>query len=71
MYIVDGIDYRPAVSASASGGILLRMGTALATWRRREVHRRCMANLDDHILADIGLVRPVPLLRAIRLDRAE
>lgn len=36
---------------------LARVGRTLGTWRRRRCERERLAELDDHLLRDIGLTR--------------
>lgn len=61
--------YDPIAAHATSGGRLRRLRAAFAVWRLRRVERRCLAELDDRILADIGRPCRVAPPRAVRLDR--
>ena len=47
-------------------GTLGRMARAIAAMYRRDLHRRALAQLDEHLLADIGIDRDTARLQAGR-----
>ena len=65
--------YDSAAAPTASGGRLRRLRgrlrATLAAWRLRRVERRCLDELDDRMMADIGRPCRVPPPRAVLLDR--
>ena len=73
MYIIHGTERVSGAMGAAPdgvlGGMLRRLEAALTAWRLRGVERRCMAELDDRMMADIGRIRQAPPLRALHLDR--
>lgn len=46
-----------ADAGSAAHSILVAAATRLLTWRRRARQRAALADLTDHMLADIGITR--------------
>ena len=69
MHIDRRIGHDPIAVDAASGGMLRRLWGACAAWRLRRIERRCMAELDDRMMEDIGRPHRVPPPPAVYLDR--